>query len=63
MAVQALPRTYIELVLRSEIERALNAGNTFALAALDRVRDAAGCAPDHRVSERLQQQENRHVTR
>jgi len=62
MALQILPRTYVELVLRTEMERALEADNTFALAALDRVRDAAGCAPDHRVSERLQQKELRHVS-
>jgi hypothetical protein len=50
-----------ETILLAELERALLAGDITALAALDRVRDAAGLPPSHRVRERLQQTEKPHV--
>jgi len=53
MADRAAPKTYFELILLEEIERAFGAGGSH-LYSLDRIREAAGLPPDPRVQRRLQ---------
>ena len=55
MADRAPTKTYLETVLRAEIDRALALGTASHLQSLERIRDAAGIAPDPCLTEWLEE--------